>query len=451
MTLEQEILAEIKPTREEVEETFRIAESLLRRLAEEARQEGIPAKPLLVGSVAKGTFLKEPEIDAFVAFPPETSREDLERWGLRLGHVLDNPTLRYAEHPYTRGVYQGLETDVVPCYELDRPSARMTAVDRTPFHFEYVREHMSGPMKDEVRLLKRFLKGTGTYGAEARVQGFSGYLSELLILQFKAFRSVLEAAARWRPPIRLDLESETPKPFAEPLIFVDPVDADRNAASAVSSHALATFILAAKAYEERPDRRFFFADPVRPLSLTALRKVARERGTALLGIASSAPDLSEDVVYPQLRKAEQAIRSFLTEGEFRVLRSQPSLLEKEWLLLLELESGELPPVRKHVGPPTWLDHAEAFRAKWEGSSKRVAGPYIEGDRLVVDVRREETKAASVLRKGLRGLSLGKNLDRTVKEGAHVMEGEEIARSGYRGPLTEFLRRDLPWEIRKSPR
>jgi tRNA nucleotidyltransferase (CCA-adding enzyme) len=235
------------------------------------------------------------------------------------------------------------------------------------------------------------------------------------------------------------------------LVFVDPVDADRNAASAVSSHALATFTLAAKAYRERPDRRFFFPEPVRPLSMTALRKVARGRGTSLLGIGASTPDLTEDVVYPQLRKAEWAIRSFLREKEFRVLRSAPSLLEKEWLLLFELESGELPPVRKHIGPPAWLDHAEAFRSKWERSPKRVAGPYIEGDRLVVDVQREETKAASALRNGLRGLSLGKNLDRTVRDGATVMEGDEIARAGFRGPLTEFLARDLPWNVRTSPR
>ncbi|MFQ5553681.1 MAG: CCA tRNA nucleotidyltransferase, partial [Thermoplasmata archaeon] len=342
MSLEEEILAEVKPTREEVEETLRIAEALLRRLADEARSEGIPGRPLLVGSVAKGTYLKQPEIDAFFAFPPETSREDLERWGLKLGRILDNPTLRYAEHPYTRGVYQGLEADVVPCYELDRPSARMTAVDRTPFHYEYVRERMSGPQKDQVRLLKRFMKGIGTYGAEARVQGFSGYLCELLVLRYDAFRPVLEETARWRPPIRLDLEGESQKPFDEPLVFVDPVDADRNAASAVSAHALATFILAAKGYGEQPDRRFFFPEPVRPLSQTALRKELRSRGTSLIGITAAAPELPEDVIYPQLRKTEQAVRAFLKEREFRVLRSQPFLLEKEWVLLLELVTGELP-------------------------------------------------------------------------------------------------------------
>ncbi|MEE9592394.1 MAG: CCA tRNA nucleotidyltransferase, partial [Thermoplasmata archaeon] len=344
MSLEDEILDEIKPTREEVEETLRIAESLLRRLAEAAREEGIPGRPLLVGSVAKGTYLKNPEIDAFFAFPPETSREDLERWGLQLGGVLDSPTLRYAEHPYTRGVYMGLEADVVPCYELDRPSDRMTAVDRTPFHYEYVRERMSGPQKDQVRLLKRFMKGIGTYGAEARVQGFSGYLCELLVLQAGAFDTVLEEGARWRPPVRLELEAESRRPFEEPFTFVDPVDADRNAASAVSAHALATFILAAKAYRDGPNRRFFFPEPVRPLSLTALRKEMRRRGTSLIGIAAPVPDLSEDVVYPQLRKAEHAVLAFLKEEEFLVLRSQPFLLETAWLILLELVTGELPPV-----------------------------------------------------------------------------------------------------------
>ncbi|MFQ5907768.1 MAG: CCA tRNA nucleotidyltransferase [Thermoplasmata archaeon] len=451
MSLEDEILDEIKPTREEVEETLRIAESLLRLLAEDARKKKIPGRPLLVGSVAKGTYLKNPEIDAFFAFPPETSRADLERWGLQLGQVLDKPTLRYAEHPYTRGVYLGLEADVVPCYELDRPSARMTAVDRTPFHYEYVREHMSGPQKDQVRLLKRFMKGIGTYGAEARVQGFSGYLCELLVLRWGAFGTVLEGGARWHPPVTLELETESHRDFEEPFVFVDPVDADRNAASAVSAHALATFILAAKAYRDRPDRRFFFPEPVRPLSLTALRKELRRRGTSIMGITASVPDLSEDIVYPQLRKAEQAVLAFLRGEEFRVLRSQPFLLGEAWLILLELVTGELPPVRKHLGPPTWLDHAEAFRAKWEGSPLRVAGPYVEGERLVVDVRREEPKASGALAKGLMKLSLGKNLDRAVKEAFQVLEGEEVARAGYRGPLTEFLRRDLPWEVRKSPR
>ncbi|MFQ6013607.1 MAG: hypothetical protein ACE5LS_08205, partial [Thermoplasmata archaeon] len=270
-------------------------------------------------------------------------------------------------------------------------------------------------------------------------------------LKFGAFRTVLEEAARWRPSVRLELEEEDQKPFDEPLVFVDPVDGDRNAASAVSSHALAIFILAAKHYEERPDRRFFFPEAVRPLSLTALRKEARARGTVLLGLAASTPDLPEDVVYPQLRKAEQAVRSFLKREDFRVLGSQPFLLEKEWLLLLELERGELPPVRRHVGPPTWLDHAEAFWAKWEGSPRRVAGPYVEGNRLVVDVRREEARASRALDRRVPRLSLGKNLDRAVKAGYRVLEGEEIARAGYRGPLTEFLGRDLPWQVRKSPR
>ncbi|MFQ5553671.1 MAG: hypothetical protein ACE5EW_08175, partial [Thermoplasmata archaeon] len=109
------------------------------------------------------------------------------------------------------------------------------------------------------------------------------------------------------------------------------------------------------------------------------------------------------------------------------------------------------PVRKHFGPPAWLDHAEAFLAKWEESPQRVAGPYIEGDRLVVDVRREEPKASRALEKQMGALSLGKNLDRAVKGGFQVLAGDAIAQAGYRTPLTEFLGPDLPWRVTKPQR
>src|SRR5439155_1489825 len=82
------------------------------------RVMGLRAKPLLVGSVAKGVHLTGTEIDIFVAFPPDTPREFLEREGLALGDVLERPVRMYAEHPYTRGWYDGFEVEVVPCYRI---------------------------------------------------------------------------------------------------------------------------------------------------------------------------------------------------------------------------------------------------------------------------------------------------------------------------------------------
>jgi tRNA nucleotidyltransferase (CCA-adding enzyme) len=448
VSLEEEVLAEIKPTPAEAEEVRDVANSLMQRLREYAEERGIPAEPILVGSVAKDTFLKKPEIDIFVAFPPETSRQALERWGLELGSVLDDPARRYAEHPYTRGRFHGYDAEVVPCYKLRGPSDRMTAVDRTPFHLRYVEEKLSEAQKDEVRLLKKFMKGVGVYGAEAKVQGFSGYLCELLVLRFGTFKGVLRAARGWRPPIHLQLEVEARRDFEEPLVFVDPVDGERNVASAVSLESLATFIYAAREYTRRPRRSFFFPDRPQVKGVDALREEMRSRGTTFLAVASGAPEQPEDVLYPQLKKADQAIVAYLSDHDFRVLKSRAFLTEAEWLILLEMEVGRLPRVKKHPGPPPWLKNAHTFTQRWLDSPERLTGPYVEGDRLVVEVKRREVDAAEALRKALPGLSLGKHLDESVRSGYQVLQGEEILDSGYGEVLSAFMRRDLPWNLKR---
>ncbi len=446
MSLEDEVLAEIKPTPEEVEAVHRAAAELKDLIRKEAKKAGIPGEPLLVGSVAKDTFLKDPEIDIFVTFPPSTSRPDLERWGLELGGVLDSPTRRYAEHPYTRGSFRNYDADVVPCYKLDKPSARMSAVDRTPFHMEYVREKLQE--RDQVRLLKQFLKGIGTYGAEASIQGFSGYLCELLVLRYGSFKAVLNAAQEWRPQVQLRLEMEPEREFEEPLVFVDPVDGQRNAASAVSTESLSLLILAAREYMKAPAREFFFPSEIEPMRPAQLEEEMKSRETSIILISSSAPDLPEDVLFPQVRKAEHAIGDFLSANDFEVLRSMPFLFEKQWCVLVEVVDGRLPPVKKHLGPPPWLENAHDFTQKWRGSKDLVKGPYVESDRLVVEIVRRHVAAAQAVRDTLPTLSLGKHLDERVQRGYSVLEGKEIIQEGQADALSSFLDRRLPWKPRK---
>ncbi len=447
MTLEEEVLAEIKPTSAEVKAVRRAASELREYIGKAAREANIPGEPLVVGSVAKDTFLKQPEIDIFVTFPPETLREDLERWGLELGAVLEEPTRRYAEHPYTRGRFKGYDADVVPCYRLDRTSDRMSAVDRTPFHLEYVKERLKA--KDEVRLLKQFMMGIGTYGAEARVEGFSGYLCELLILQYGSFLDVLKEARSWRPQVQLRLEAEPQREFEESLVFVDPVDGQRNAASAVSLSSLSTFVLAAREYVQGGRREFFFPPEPKPRSRAELEREMKNRGTRIIMAVSSVPDLPEDVLYPQVRKAEQAIVDFLSSSDFRILKSMPFLIEDRWFVLVEVESGQLPPVMKHYGPPPWLENAHDFTDKWRHSERLVNGPYVESDRLVVEITRHYVDAADALRSSLTSLSLGKHLDEEVRAEFSVLEGNGILSGGHESVLSKFLDRRLPWRSRQK--
>src|SRR5207244_3595868 len=142
--------------------------------------------------------------------------------------------------------------------------------------------------------------------AEAKVLGFSGYLCELLVLKYGSFRGVLENSLSWRPTTVLELDRPPARTFTEPLVVVDPVDPNRNVASAVGVEQMATFVHAARAYLQAPHERFFFPRPLKPLPLPKLRALVRQRGAGLLAISIPAPTVPQPVLYPQLREATTA-------------------------------------------------------------------------------------------------------------------------------------------------
>src|SRR5438034_172422 len=301
MGVEEKVLARIRPSAEEEARIERAVKDLLERLTNLLRSKGWEAKPFLAGSVAKGTHLTGTEIDVFVAFPPDLPRSDLESRGLALGKILERGEHRYAEHPYTRGWHAGFEVEIVPCYRITDATQRMSAVDRTPLHVDYVLGRIKEGQADEIRLLKAWAEGIGVYGAEAKILGFSGYLCELLVLKYGTFRGVLEASLAWRRGLVVELDRPAGRSFEEPLVVIDPVDPNRNVASAVSIEQLATFVHASREYLMNSSERFFFPRPLKPLSIPKLRAAAKRRGGGLLAIAIPAPSVTEDVLYPQLR------------------------------------------------------------------------------------------------------------------------------------------------------
>ncbi|MGI0148020.1 MAG: CCA tRNA nucleotidyltransferase, partial [Thermoplasmata archaeon] len=427
---EERILGKILPSAEEDRRIQAVIREILQTLEKKIAAKGLKAKPLLVGSVSKGVHLTGTEIDIFVAFPPDTPREVLEREGLAFGDILERPVRMYAEHPYTRGWYGGFEVEIVPCYRITDATQRMSAVDRTPLHVDYVLGHVKEGQTNEIRLLKAWSEGIGVYGAEAKVLGFSGYLCELLVLKYGSFRGVLENSLSWRPGIVIELDRPAARAFSEPLVVVDPVDPNRNVASAVGVEQLATFVHAAREYLASPSERFFFPRPLKPLSLPKLRILARKRGSGLLAISIPAPAVTEDVVYPQLRKAHRAFGDLLHRHGFQVFDSRFDVVGKEALFLFELAVDALPRVARHEGPPVWVKNAKDFLDKWRRSPKTIAGPYIRGERWAVDLAREATMAAALVKAKWRDLGLGKDLEKMARRAFRIRWGTAALRAAY---------------------
>lgn len=426
------------------------ARELLEALHWAAGVRHLEVEPKLVGSVAKDTYLAHKvDIDAFVLFPPDTPRRELEEKGLALGRaVLEQPEERFAEHPYLAGKWRGLDAEVVPAYKVASSAERMSAVDRTPFHTEYVTRRLEGLQRREVRLLKQFLLGIGVYGAEQKVQGFSGYLAELLVIKYGRFRRVLGAGADWRVGQLLALEPFEGVPrFSEPLVVIDPVDPGRNVASALSLGNLLLFQEAAREYLKEPKLSFFFPRPVAPLPRPRLHEILRKRGHALVAVLVERPDILEDSLHAQLRKCGHALSEALERAGFKPLASDGDAGPGQAWVCLEVESLAINEREVHAGPPVSAKaHAERFREKWTGNPRALSAVYEEGGRLHVARRREFTNAAAFLKARALELDLGKDLTAMGHaKGLEVLPTEEALEALEAGFLTRFLQRAKPWE------
>jgi tRNA nucleotidyltransferase (CCA-adding enzyme) len=439
-----EILAKITPTVKEHESELNMAELFIKKLS------GKDRKPMLVGSLAKKTDLKgDKDIDIFVLFNPKVSREKLEKEGLELGKQVFKKLkvkfeIDYAEHPYVMGNYKGYDVEIVPCYEGGQ---MLSSVDRTPLHTHYIKRKLIADRKlrDEIRLLKQFMKGINVYGAEAKVQGFSGYLAELLTIHHGSFLGLLKATAKWKiGEIGLDPEKKWDNPKAlkhfftdAPLIMVDPVDQDRNVAAAVSKQKLAEFIIAAAEFLKNPSEDFFFPKPKKTRSLKELEKSIRSRGTLLLAFAFKHPKVNPNSLYDQIRATEKALQQEIRKFEFNIFRSGFWTSEKDKsIILLEFDVWNLPKIKHHNGPPIDVDavNQEKFLEKY-----RKDKPYIKEGRWVVNTERQFKTVDDVLPKLLEERhGFGKELRKAKVQILKNKEILKIKEKEYMRYLDSFL-------------
>ncbi|MEM2934722.1 MAG: CCA tRNA nucleotidyltransferase [Methanocellales archaeon] len=422
----KEVLSRIRPTPEERDALKKLSERVIKRIAEVAREKGIEARGLLVGSAARNTWIRgDKDLDIFILLPESLNIDEFEKRGIEIAEsVAEKFEERYAEHPYVKAFINGYEIDLVPCYAISQPGKIKSAVDRTPFHNQYVLKHIKNK-EDEVLLLKQFMKGISTYGAELKIQGFSGYLCELLIIKYGSFLETLKQAKEWKYGVKIALEKEVEVEFEHPLIVVDPVDPKRNVAAALSKEKFYEFIAAAREFLEKPSFDFFFPEQ-KAMSREEFKVELQKRGTTFYAVVLKSPDVVEDVLYPQLRKAKESIAALLESHEFRVFKSDVYADSKHSIILLELSIWKLPSVRKHIGPPVEEErHVKKFLAKYRSSATALSKPYIRGDRYIVELSRKYIEAKDLLKAKLKTCALGKHLSECAQQGYEILLNEEI--------------------------
>ncbi len=265
--LREHVLAKITPTQDElVEQQIAIhnIEGALRTWAEE---HGISYSFIEAqGSTGrKQTQLRDAsDIDMFVALRPEDYEDILSlpraqcqqqlsalfdrlvgTWFTGAARALGASNIQktYSQHPYLSLLYEGFDVDIVGCFDIPAGQlARLgpvTAVDRTIHHTRYVVEHLDERLRDDVRLLKSFVRASHAYGDMCAVgrMGFTGYAIEVLVIARRGLTGAMRALARLSEepvdPLGRGLAElrEVPTFRDDRLFIVDPTDPRRNVAS----------------------------------------------------------------------------------------------------------------------------------------------------------------------------------------------------------------------------
>ena len=378
------------------------------------------------GSFAKGTWLsKDADVDIFVRFKKSTSEEKFEKISKKIGFdslKKFSPYVRYSEHPYVEAKIKETKINVVPCYDV-KVGEWKSAADRSPFHTKYMSNALTQKKRNEVRILKTFLKSNGIYGAEIAKQGFSGYVSEVLILHFGSFENLIKSISKIEES---QVIGKTSKIFETSLVIIDPIDSNRNLAAAISDENIGKFILVSRAFKENPKLEFFKKKKAR---------VSKKYWENVLSIRFNFKIRSPDIIWGQIKRATSSLSTQLELSGFTVLRSKAYTdQKKEVCLLFFLESTKISEIYTKSGPEFFRERScDSFIKKnllnsaivWVGNNKKIISlekrRYVDASKFMTEFLKNNPQIG--IPKGLQDdfkcgfkITIGeKGLSKSIKE------------------------------------
>ena len=402
------VLPRLKPNEKDVSSAYHIFERVKSFVADCSKTLSIPSKLVLTGSLAKGTFIKgSHDIDVFLLIKKDViiDRNFVNAYADCLINKLDHIQIDYAQHPYLSAELDGWILDIVPAYDIKHTKFRKSAVDRTIFHTKYVLTHMTEKQKDEVRILKQFLKANNLYGAEIKVEGFPGYLCELMIIRYGSFIDFLKSVLKWKKGEIIDIEKYySPKDyeklrekFRTPLIVIDPTDKYRNVASALSDGNFKLLKRIVKSFLEHPSSKYFKI--VKKTKTSILNELkTKYKSKPILYISFDALYENEESNWGKIKRISRILSKKLEELSIHVF-DYGLYVDSKYHLFFVLSKTKLPlyikfkgPARKRLKLNIWKRACELFKEMHE----KLGDKTVVGDEECYAFRKRSEKERNIL-------------------------------------------------------
>jgi len=347
--------------------------------------------PVAGGSFAKDTWLsREYDIDIFAKFNyNKYKKKDISK---ELKKILNKKFKKVIILHGSRDYFQiknKITFEIIPVLNITSSKLAKNITDMSPLHAKYINKKLNNKLANEVRLLKQFCKANDVYGAESYIKGFSGYVLELLIVNYKSFKNLIKNASKWKSKTILDPEKHhknkdilnvlNKSKIYSPLIIIDPVQKERNAAAAISKERYNKFIKLCKSYLKVPSDKFFIK---KELDLKKLKDYTILKVKPLKG--------KKDIIGSKLLKAFEFIKKELEKEGFK-LKDSNWKWEKDAYFYFLPEKDKLKSYKIHYGPRLKdKKHMGIFKKKWEKI-------YKDKNRVFTKIKRKKIKFKDVIK------------------------------------------------------
>jgi tRNA nucleotidyltransferase (CCA-adding enzyme) len=367
-----EAIAEIRPDSKYEKEILKKASAIIKEINFSLKN----AKAVLGGSGAKGTWLKTFDADIFVKFNYSKYNEKSDQLSDLLSTFLKKHykiTRLHGSRDYFQIRESKFTFEIVPILEIRNAEQARNITDVSPLHSNFVKKHSK--LVDEIRLTKQFFKAAKVYGAESYIRGFSGYVCEILTINYGSFLKLIKVISKWKEKTTVDVKNYykgkqifmelNKSKLTSPIIVIDPVQKDRNAAAALDHEKFEIIKHRAKEFLKKPSIEFF---RVKTLTEPEIRKKFGKKVVILKAIPLKK---KEDVAGAKMLKAFHYIENELTNYGFEIIESDMLWHQLDGLFYYTLKNDKLPKTKELLGPPVKIKkHAAAFKKKHKNAKMK---------------------------------------------------------------------------------
>lgn len=395
-----EAIKGIKPDRKYEENILSRTDNIIKKLNKTVRG----AEAILGGSGAKGTWLKTFDADIFIKFNYNKYKDKSDKLSDILGKNLKKIYPKAKRLHGSRDYFQIKEDkftfEVIPILSIRKAGQAKNITDVSPLHSQFVLKYKK--LTDEIRLTKQFCKACNVYGAESYIKGFSGYICEILTIYYGSFLKLIKNAAKWEDKVIIDVKKyykgkdifkEVNKSkLVSPLIVIDPVQKDRNAAAALSREKFELFNKKAREFLKNPSKEFF---EIKEFNIDNIKEKFKDKNLVLL--ESEPLKRKQDVTGAKLMKIFEFLGKELIKKDFKIIENGWNWdRKKKAYFYFVFENKLLSSTKELIGPPEKMKfHTKKFKKKYKKTiirKKRILAiikrKFRKPEDLIIDLTKD---------------------------------------------------------------